>query len=89
MRFLADECVTKSLGTNSFFQSYSKESLKQTAFLKATLRVMTEGFLKPNAKTAFFKAILKFCTTNQLIRNGKNAALGVFSAVSSKDSMGR
>ena len=29
-------------------------------------RVMTEGFLKPNAKTAFFKAILKFCTANQL-----------------------
>ena len=27
---------------------------------------MTEGFLKPNAKTAFLKAILKFCTANQL-----------------------
>ena len=43
----------------SFFQSYSKELLGQTVFLKATQRVMTEGFLKPNAKTAFFKAILK------------------------------
>ena len=29
---------------------------------------MTEGFLKPNAKTAFFKAILKFCTANQLFK---------------------
>ena len=28
-------------------------------------RAMTEGFLKPNAKTAFFSAILKFCTANQ------------------------
>ena len=27
---------------------------------------MTEGFLKPNAKTAFFTAILKFCIANQL-----------------------
>ena len=32
-----------------------KNLLGQTAFLKATLRVMTEGFLKPNAKTAFLK----------------------------------
>ena len=48
----------KASGTNSFLQSYSKELLRQTAFLKATLRVMTEGFLKPIAKTAFFKAIL-------------------------------
>ena len=29
---------------------------------------MTEGFLKPNAKTAFSKAILKFYTTNQLFK---------------------
>ena len=29
---------------------------------------MTEGFLKPNAKTAFFQAILKFCTANQLFK---------------------
>ena len=29
---------------------------------------MTEGFLKPNAKTAFFKAIFKFCTANQLFK---------------------
>ena len=59
----------KASGTNRFFQSYSKELPRQTAFLKATLRVMTEGFLKPNAKTAFFKAILKFCTANQLFKN--------------------
>ena len=29
---------------------------------------MTEGFLKPNAKTAFFKTILKFSTANQLLK---------------------
>ena len=75
-RLPTDECVTKSFWdkqffskllkrvteTNSFSQSYSKELMRQTAFLRATLRVITEGFLKPNAKTAFFKAILKkFC----------------------------
>ena len=50
-----------SIETNSFSQ-------RQTAFFKATLRVMTEGFLKPNAKTAFFKAILKFCTAYKLLK---------------------
>ena len=29
---------------------------------------MTEGFLKPKAKTAFFKTIPKFCTANQLFK---------------------
>ena len=29
------------------------------SFSQSSQRVMTEGFLKPNAKTAFFKAILK------------------------------
>ena len=41
------------------FAASSNELLGQLAFLKATQRVMTESFLKPNAKTAFFKAILK------------------------------
>ena len=30
-------------------------------FSNVPQKVMTEGFLKPNAKTVFFKAILKIC----------------------------
>ena len=38
------------------------------SFSQSSQKVMTEGFLKPNAKTAFFKAILKSVTA---IRNIK------------------
>ena len=48
----------KASGTNSFFQSYSKELLRQTAFFKASPRVRTEGFLKPKAKTAFLRNLV-------------------------------
>ena len=54
-----EECVTKSFWNNSFFQSYSKRVSWTNSFSQSSQRVMTEGFLKPNAKTAFFKAILK------------------------------
>ena len=40
-------------------RSYSKRVAGTNSFSRSSQRVMTEGFLKPNAKTAFFKAILK------------------------------
>ena len=36
----------------------------RNSFSQATLRVITEGFLKLNAKTAFFKAIFRFVTVD-------------------------
>ena len=48
---LTDECVTKSF-------------LDKQLFSKLHKRVMTESFLKANAKTAFFTAIPEFCTAN-------------------------
>ena len=67
-RLPTEECITKSFWDNSFFQSYSKRVTKTNSFSQSSQRVMTEGFLKPYAKTAFFKAILKFCTANQLFK---------------------
>ena len=68
-RLPTEECVTKSFRDNSFFQSYSKRVTGTNSFSQSSQRVMTEDFLKPNAKTAFFKAIFKFCTVNQLFKS--------------------
>ena len=42
----------KLLGQTAFFKAMQKELLGQ----QFSQKVMTEGFLTPNAKTAFFKA---------------------------------
>ena len=64
-KYLNDWLAVQNLRTaffkvqNSFFPSYLKRVTGTNSFSQSSQRVMTEGFLKPNAKTAFFKAILK------------------------------
>ena len=55
----------KASGTNSVFQSNSKELLGQT-------RVMVEGL--PNAKTTFFKAILEKYPRKSQVQNQLHAS---------------
>ena len=45
---------------SSPFSKLLKKSYWDNSFSQSSQKVMTEGFLKPNAKTAFFKAILNF-----------------------------